>query len=188
MEYVRGDRFGPDFTNRRAHSLQRFLARLSLHPVLRRADILHIFLESQEWNATMRSRGSRGSQRAPTNSNWISWLPSFGASTKAQVWIYGALALIVAFCSGLGIWFFIARRRKLRNSPRDDYEFELLNEDESEGLNRGEKGAAAGGKGRRTRGGELYDAFAGGSDDEEEFVGEGYHDQERSRSREDRRR
>ncbi|KAG7109635.1 Kexin like protein [Verticillium longisporum] len=132
--------------------------------------------------------GTQGSQGAPTNSNWISWLPSFGASTKAQVWIYGALALIVAFCSGLGIWFFIARRRKLRNSPRDDYEFELLNEDESEGLNRGEKGAAAGGKGRRTRGGELYDAFAGGSDDEEEFVGEGYHDQERSRSREGRRR
>lgn len=132
--------------------------------------------------------GTQGAQGAPTNSNWISWLPSFGASTKAQVWIYGALALIVAFCSGLGIWFFIARRRKLRNSPRDDYEFELLNEDESEGLNRGEKGAAAGGKGRRTRGGELYDAFAGGSDDEEEFVGEGYHDQERSRSREGRRR
>ncbi|KAM0288098.1 hypothetical protein ACHAQH_000166 [Verticillium albo-atrum] len=132
--------------------------------------------------------GTQEAQGAPTNSNWISWLPSFGASTKAQVWIYGALALIVAFCSGLGIWFFIARRRKLRNSPRDNYEFELLNEDESEGLNRGEKGAAAGGKGRRTRGGELYDAFAGGSDDEEEFAGEGYHDQERPRSHEDRRR
>ncbi|CRK11022.1 hypothetical protein BN1723_009229 [Verticillium longisporum] len=73
-------------------------------------------------------------------------------------------------------------------NQRPHLEFELLNEDESEGLNRGEKGAAAGGKGRRTRGGELYDAFAGGSDDEEEFVGEGYHDQERSRSREDRRR
>lgn len=59
MEYVRGDRFGPDFTQRRAHSLQRFLARCSLHPMLRRASILHSFLESPDWNATMQSRSSR---------------------------------------------------------------------------------------------------------------------------------
>ncbi|KAG5933839.1 Sorting nexin-4 [Claviceps monticola] len=61
MEYVRGDRFGTDFTARRAHSFQRFLARLSLHPILRRAHILHSFLESPDWNATMRSRSSRES-------------------------------------------------------------------------------------------------------------------------------
>lgn len=60
MEYVRGDRFGTDFTMRRGHSLQRFLTRLSLHPVLRRASILHTFLESPDWNATMRSRSARG--------------------------------------------------------------------------------------------------------------------------------
>ncbi|KAK3329599.1 sorting nexin-4 [Apodospora peruviana] len=61
MEYVRGDRFGSDFTARRAYSLQRFLLRLALHPVLRRASILHTFLESPDWNATMRSRSARGS-------------------------------------------------------------------------------------------------------------------------------
>ena len=61
MEYVRGDRFGPDFTNRRAYSLQRFLSRIALHPVLRRAPILHTFLESPDWNATMRARSARGS-------------------------------------------------------------------------------------------------------------------------------
>ncbi|KAK2589609.1 intercellular trafficking and secretion, partial [Conoideocrella luteorostrata] len=61
MEYVRGDRFGSDFTSRRAHSFQRFLTRLSLHPVLRRAPILHNFLESPDWNATMRSRSARAS-------------------------------------------------------------------------------------------------------------------------------
>lgn len=61
IEYVRGDRFGPDFTARRSHSLSRFLTRLSLHPTLRRAPILHSFLESPDWNATMRSRSSRGS-------------------------------------------------------------------------------------------------------------------------------
>ncbi|RCI12692.1 hypothetical protein L249_0660 [Ophiocordyceps polyrhachis-furcata BCC 54312] len=59
IEYVRGDRFGADFTARRAHSLQRFLRRLALHPTLRRAPILHAFLESPDWNATMRSRSAR---------------------------------------------------------------------------------------------------------------------------------
>lgn len=59
MEYVRGDRFGTDFTLRRAYSLQRFLARAALHPILRRAPILHTFLESPDWNATMQSRSSR---------------------------------------------------------------------------------------------------------------------------------
>ncbi|KAJ4160901.1 intercellular trafficking and secretion [Fusarium oxysporum] len=68
MEYVRGDRFGSDFTARRAHSLQRFLNRLSLHPTLRRAPILHTFLESPDWNATMRSRGARGSSASDPGS------------------------------------------------------------------------------------------------------------------------
>ncbi|KAK3045783.1 intercellular trafficking and secretion, partial [Coniosporium uncinatum] len=59
LEYVRGDRFGPDFTSRRAHSLHRFLKRLTLHPELRRAQILLSFLESGDWNAVMRSRPMR---------------------------------------------------------------------------------------------------------------------------------
>ncbi|KAF2203760.1 hypothetical protein GQ43DRAFT_454242 [Delitschia confertaspora ATCC 74209] len=60
MEYVRGDRFGPDFTHRRAHSLHRFLKRLTLHPVLRRTVLLMLFLESSDWNQTMKGRSSRG--------------------------------------------------------------------------------------------------------------------------------
>lgn len=60
MAYVRGDRFGPDFTQRRAHSLSRFLKRLTLHPVLRRATLLTLFLETSDWNATMKSRPTRG--------------------------------------------------------------------------------------------------------------------------------
>ncbi|KAJ5769947.1 uncharacterized protein N7511_001998 [Penicillium nucicola] len=59
MEYVRGDRFGPEFTSRRAWSLHRFLKRLTLHPVLRRAPLLTIFLESADWNAHMRLHGTR---------------------------------------------------------------------------------------------------------------------------------
>ncbi|KAF5025671.1 hypothetical protein F66182_2277 [Fusarium sp. NRRL 66182] len=111
------------------------------------------------------------------SSSWISWLPSFGASKTAQMWIYGAVGLIAAFCCGLGIYFWIARRRRLRNSSDNNYEFELIDEEEAEGLNAGEKAA----KNRRTRGGELYDAFAEGSDDEQ-F--EGYRDdRERSTDR-----
>ncbi|KAJ5544677.1 hypothetical protein N7535_006935 [Penicillium sp. DV-2018c] len=59
MEYVRGDRFGPEFTTRRAWSLHRFLKRLALHPVLRRAPLLTIFLESPDWNAHMRLHSTR---------------------------------------------------------------------------------------------------------------------------------
>lgn len=71
MEYVRGDRFGSDFTARRGHSLQRFLTRLSLHPTLRRAPILHVFLESPDWNATMRSRSARGSTASDPGSSGV---------------------------------------------------------------------------------------------------------------------
>ncbi|KAK1755080.1 peptidase S8/S53 domain-containing protein [Echria macrotheca] len=119
----------------------------------------------------------------PTKSTWLpSFLPDLGVSASTQAWIYGALALIVVFCCGLGIYLWIARRRRLRNNARDNYEFELLDEEEAEGLATGEKRGAAGGgvggkggKAGKTRGGELYDAFAGGSDDEDDEFG-GYRD------------
>ena len=59
MEYVRGDRFGPDFTQRRAHSLDRFIRRITLHPVLRRNSTFLNFLETSDWNSTMRSKALR---------------------------------------------------------------------------------------------------------------------------------
>ncbi|KAI5285394.1 intercellular trafficking and secretion [Ascosphaera acerosa] len=59
MEYVRGDRFGKEFTQRRAWSLHRFVKRLTLHPILRRAPILAVFLESPDWNAYMRTQSGR---------------------------------------------------------------------------------------------------------------------------------
>ena len=59
MEYVRGDRFGPDFTQRRAHSLHRFLKRMAQHPVLRRAMLFISFLETPDWNSHMKGRQSR---------------------------------------------------------------------------------------------------------------------------------
>ena len=77
MTYVRGDRFGPDFTARRAHSLSRFLKRLTLHPVLRRATLLTLFLESSDWNATMKNRPSRSISGASDSTNTSSVLETW---------------------------------------------------------------------------------------------------------------
>lgn len=114
-----------------------------------------------------------------THTSWLpSFFPTFGVSARTQIWIYGALGLMVVFCSGLGIYFYIARRKRIRNNPRDEWEFDLLEEDEAEGLN-GEGGK---GKGRRKRrAGELYNAFAADSDeeafsDDDEEGEEGYRD------------
>ncbi|PNP50451.1 hypothetical protein THARTR1_08833 [Trichoderma harzianum] len=119
-----------------------------------------------EHEAATGTETAQPSSTTSASSSWVSWLPTFG--TKAKIWIYGAIGLIAAFCCGLGIYLWIARRR-LRNNSRNNYEFELLDEEETEGLNSAEKGPNAGKKTRRTRGGELYDAFAGGSDDDDEF-------------------
>lgn len=123
--------------------------------------------ETEEEEADSTSDAQETTQTA--SSSWISWLPTLGASKAAQPWIYGAFGLIVAFCAGLGIYLWVVRRRRLRNDSRSNYEFEMLDEEEGEGLNSGEKGAAGARGARRTRGGELYDAFAGGSDDEDDF-------------------
>ncbi|KAK6398099.1 intercellular trafficking and secretion [Meristemomyces frigidus] len=79
MAYVRGDRFGPDFTARRAYSLSRFLKRLALHPVLRRATLLTLFLESSDWNATMKSRPARGMSGSEDRSSSVleTWTDGF---------------------------------------------------------------------------------------------------------------
>ena len=117
--------------------------------------------------------GTEDQNTSPTNtspaatttatSSWLpSFLPTFGVSSKTQVWIYGAGALILIFCAGIGTYLYMARRKRLRNNPRDEWEFDLL-EDEAEGLNSGKTGGKKGGK---RRAGELYDAFAAGSDEE----------------------
>lgn len=77
MEYVRGDRFGPDFTQRRAHSLHRFIKRLTLHPVLRRNITFLNFLESSDWNSTMRTRTARGGSLSETGGG-----PSLGGNSS----------------------------------------------------------------------------------------------------------
>ncbi|EGD91292.1 hypothetical protein H112_01090 [Trichophyton rubrum D6] len=89
--------------------------------------------------------------------------PTFGVSKYTQIWIYGSIALIIVFCTALGVYFWIQRRKRLRND-RNEYEFEMVAE-EDEGFPL--SGAGARGKKSTRRGGELYDAFAGDSDDED---------------------
>ena len=69
MAYVRGDRFSTEFTQRRAWSLHRFLKRCTLHPVLRRAPILILFLETADWNAQMKLRPSRSNTGGENTNN-----------------------------------------------------------------------------------------------------------------------
>lgn len=102
---------------------------------------------------------SAAASSTATPPGWLSWLPTFGFGPKTTAWTYGSLGLIIAFCGGLGVYFWWARKKAKRDS-REGYEFEVLrDEEEGEGLN------GAGGKGKR-RAGELYDAFATGSDDD----------------------
>jgi len=102
-----------------------------------------------------------------THSDWLpSFFPTFGVSAKTQIWIYGSIALIALFCISLSVYLFLARRKRLRNDPREDYEFDLIDEDEAEGLTRTRGSSGQAGKKSKRRAGELYDAFADGSDDD----------------------
>lgn len=99
--------------------------------------------------------------------------PTFGVSKRTQIWIYGALALILVFLAGLGGWWYWMRRKK-RWMNRDDYGFEMVDHedhDDDDGASRGVNGHVNGGIGgrRKQRAGELYDAFAEGTDDEAEM-------------------
>jgi kexin len=95
------------------------------------------------------------------SSDYISsYLPTFGTSKRTQVWIYASFAMIVVFFIGLGVYFQLQRVKRRRTTAHDDYEFEMIeDEDEMQPM------AGASGRTQR-RGGELYNAFAGESDEE----------------------
>jgi kexin len=96
-----------------------------------------------------------------TDSGYISsYLPTFGASKRTQIWIYASLAMIITFFIGLGVYFQLQRVKRRRTTAHDDYEFEMIeDEDEMQPM------TGAPGRTQR-RGGELYNAFAGESDEE----------------------
>ncbi|GBE77693.1 hypothetical protein BKA93DRAFT_743631 [Sparassis latifolia] len=53
LEYVTGDRFSPEFMERRRLELHRFIQRLARHPTLQRSTLLRAFFESSEWHVHM---------------------------------------------------------------------------------------------------------------------------------------
>jgi kexin len=92
--------------------------------------------------------------------------PTFGVSPRTQIWMYGAITLIIIFLAALGGWFYYMRRKRRWMNSRDDYGFEMVDrEDEDE-----EQAPLAGAGGARKKGkrraGELYDAFAEGSSED----------------------
>lgn len=88
--------------------------------------------------------------------------PTFGVSKGTQKWVYGSIVLIVIFLITLcAFWYYM--RRKKRWMGRDDYGFEMVDHDDHDDADAG----VAGGR-RKRRAGELYDAFAEGTDDEAE--------------------
>lgn len=112
---------------------------------------------------TTSSTATPSATSLPSDSFLPHYFPTFGVSKRTQIWIYGALAIIVLFCAGLGTYFYVQRRKRIRNS-RDRYEFEMLDNQEDGGT--GVNGRGAKGTRGRRRAGELYDAFAGESDEE----------------------
>lgn len=67
MEYIKGDRFGPDFTMKRAGSLNRFLDRVAMHPGLKKAPLYLQFLEAKDWNVVMKSLHAKYTQALQEN-------------------------------------------------------------------------------------------------------------------------
>lgn len=59
LEYLTGDRFGDTFVQRRCAELQLFLERVCRHPVLQRAKLLQVFLESDEWEIEMHTHAGQ---------------------------------------------------------------------------------------------------------------------------------
>lgn len=53
LEYITGDRFSPEFIERRRLDLHRFLQRIARHPTLQRSTLVRAFFESTEWHVTM---------------------------------------------------------------------------------------------------------------------------------------
>lgn len=105
-------------------------------------------------------------EKTPSHGIIPSKFPTFGTSKKTQVWMSGAVGLIVVFCASLCVWHILVRRRRARNA-RDEYEFEMLDEEDVEDEDGSNGAAGAGAEGKKKRAGELYDAFAEASEDED---------------------
>ncbi|KAI8343965.1 hypothetical protein BC941DRAFT_386306 [Chlamydoabsidia padenii] len=81
LEYVKGDRFGTDFVEKRRTSMERFLQRIARHPVLSRAPFFIKFLESSDFNDAS-SRALREGQETMMDTLGDSLLNAFAKIRK----------------------------------------------------------------------------------------------------------
>ena len=116
---------------------------------------------SSTTSSTTSATSSAATSTATNAYSLPSIFPTFGVSPRTQIWIYGAITAIIIFCIALGAFFCVWRRRRGRTDHME-YEFEMVNDSEADGADQ----PLSGDKRRKRRGGELYDAFAGGSDEE----------------------
>ncbi|KAF9163392.1 intercellular trafficking and secretion [Actinomortierella ambigua] len=59
MGYVRGDRFGPEFIEKRRAALERFLRKIAAHPVLQKTECVRVFLDSHDWNSDVAQQNKK---------------------------------------------------------------------------------------------------------------------------------
>lgn len=72
FQYIAGDRFSQSFTQKRCHSLQNFLRRISQHPTLSQSQVLMTFLVSSDWEAYRRSlSGSLGNNKEEVSDTFM---------------------------------------------------------------------------------------------------------------------
>ncbi|KAF9976319.1 intercellular trafficking and secretion [Actinomortierella ambigua] len=57
--YVRGDRFGPEFIEKRRAALERFLRKIAAHPVLQKTESVRVFLDSHDWNSDVAQQNKK---------------------------------------------------------------------------------------------------------------------------------
>ncbi|KAG2237157.1 hypothetical protein INT48_004659 [Thamnidium elegans] len=81
LEYVKGDRFSADFTEKRRISLERFIQRIARHPILGKAEFFIMFLESSEFNDAS-SRALREGQETMMDTIGDSLLNAFSKIRK----------------------------------------------------------------------------------------------------------
>lgn len=123
-------------------------------------------IEDEKLPVGNNTTATNGTVAAPTTtaaasgSYLSSYLPTFGASKRTQVWIYASLAMIIVFFIGLGVYFQLQRLKRRRTNAQDDYEFEMIEDEDEMHPMTGTAGRT------QRRGGELYNAFAGESDEE----------------------
>ncbi|KAI7902798.1 uncharacterized protein BX663DRAFT_70320 [Cokeromyces recurvatus] len=84
LEYVKGDRFGSEFIEKRRLSLEIFIQRIARHPILSHSEVFTMFLESSEFNDAS-ARALREGQETMIDTISDSLLNAFSKIRKPEI-------------------------------------------------------------------------------------------------------